>query len=1070
MRKYFRAAGSVRTAIAAILGGTMAVQVPTALAQQADDDLDEVVVTGSRIARRDLAAASPIVTVEAQAFDESSTIGVETILNQLPQFVPANTQFLAADIQPGSTNTVGASSVNMRGLGTNRTLVLIDGRRAQPANASLVIDTNTIPSSAIESVEIISGGASAVYGADAMGGVTNFKIKDNFQGAVLDARGGVTEAGDGEEYRLSALLGANLGDGRGNAMLGVEWTERKLARWHERAFFREELYDTTTAGFRVLSRFNAPGYEPVAGNQPSQDAANALFPGRVADIPRGGVFLFNEDNSIFRLEQNGIGFNGPVGEGQYKVVGGTLRENELDTWLSSPLERYSMFARARYDLGRGVSAFTRASFVNTEVHSSRQRGAPIYSGFAAAVPYGPQVYAPSVDELGNTRPEYLDGGALGLSGCPAVGGCPTSLVWPVPQDLATLLDSRGPNVLSTTQFDPSTGAPLVTAGVGSNWNLGLVPLFLPLRTTENRTQLYQVLAGLEGRLGLGDWTWEAYFTHGETHTTAAYGGNVSTQRWADLIASPNYGRNASFADGTVTCTSGIPIFERFEVTQDCKDAVVVNTVDRTDLVQDVLEANLQGGLFSLPAGQVRAAAGVSYRRNEFSFTPDPARDVNNTIDVPAGVFRASWTGGETRVKEVYGELLLPVLRDLPLARSLELELGARHSSYNPGKSVPTYKALVNWAPVDSLRIRGGYQLANRAPNIDELFRGVTNTVAVGIDPCLSAGTGSVSWGNVATNTTNRAQIQQLCSAIIGSGSSDFDADPDNYAFGSGVAAEIAVSSGNPDLKSEKGRTWTAGFVLTSPFSHAAFNNMSLSVDWYQAKISDAIAAVSNTTAYELCFNRNGVSNPTYSLDDPNGMCRRIERDEVSGARVRTFTPFANLGRLETSGIDLSFAWRAPLADLGMESLPGALSLNVSANRLLSFKEQEFPGQSIRDLDGTASRGGLFEYRTVTTARYSNGPVQAGLTWRFYPKLRHADHAANPDTLNQGVGGSYSLFNLFGGYDFSDTVTLSGGIDNLLDRDPPIYGRTPTSQALGQTLTNVYDVLGRRYYMTLRLRF
>src|SRR5690606_39147410 len=216
-----------------------------------------------RITRRDLDAPSPVVTVEAQAFDETGTLGVETVLNQLPQFVPANTQFLATHIQPGPMNTPGASTLNLRGLGSNRTLVLIDGRRGQPANASLVIDTNSIPAAAIASVEIISGGASAVYGADAMGGVTNFKLKDDFEGASFEIRGGTTEAGDGEEYRFSTLLGTRLGSS-GNAMLGIEWTRREAAYYHERDFFRAELFDTTTGGFRVLSRFNNVSYETTA--------------------------------------------------------------------------------------------------------------------------------------------------------------------------------------------------------------------------------------------------------------------------------------------------------------------------------------------------------------------------------------------------------------------------------------------------------------------------------------------------------------------------------------------------------------------------------------------------------------------------------------------------------------------------------------------------------------------------------------------------------------------------------------------------------------------------------------
>src|SRR5688572_598315 len=216
----------VAAAVAAAIWGATPAAFAQDGAEAADPGLQEVTVTGSRIVRRDLDAASPVVTVENQIFEESSTIAVEAVLNQLPQFVPANTQFNTADVFPTATSTPGISTVSLRGLGANRTLVLIDGRRGQPANSTLVIDTNSIPSSALASVEIITGGASAVYGADALAGVTNFKLKSNFEGLDLQFRTGITEEGDGKENRISMLLGSSLGDGRGNAMLGMEWTER----------------------------------------------------------------------------------------------------------------------------------------------------------------------------------------------------------------------------------------------------------------------------------------------------------------------------------------------------------------------------------------------------------------------------------------------------------------------------------------------------------------------------------------------------------------------------------------------------------------------------------------------------------------------------------------------------------------------------------------------------------------------------------------------------------------------------------------------------------------------------
>src|SRR6185503_2592247 len=196
----------------ALLASAMAI-VPVgsvvAQNQQQDQVLEEVVVTGSRIVRQDFTANSPIQTVDEALFDETSAVGVETVLNRLPQFVPAVTQFTTGDVQQTVTNTVGASTISLRGLGPNRNLVLINGRRAMPIDPRMVVDTNTIPSAAIQRVEVISGGASAVYGADAVGGVVNFILKDNFEGANVDVRFGDTEHGGDQTVSISALFGAN---------------------------------------------------------------------------------------------------------------------------------------------------------------------------------------------------------------------------------------------------------------------------------------------------------------------------------------------------------------------------------------------------------------------------------------------------------------------------------------------------------------------------------------------------------------------------------------------------------------------------------------------------------------------------------------------------------------------------------------------------------------------------------------------------------------------------------------------------------------------------------------------
>ena len=1075
------------SAVAAALAGSAG---PRAALAQEVAPLEEVVVTGSRIVRRDLEAASPIVTVESEMFEESSNLAVEAVLNQLPQFVPGQTQFNTSDVFPSATSTPGISTVNLRGLGAQRTLVLIDGRRGQPINSTLVIDVNSIPASAIESVEVISGGASAVYGADALGGVTNFRLRDNFEGADIQLRRSLTEQGDGQETSISLLLGAGLGDGRGNAMLSMEWTEREDVMAYDREFMQKTLKDSNTnAG--TAAQMLGFRYQPTATNRPSADAVRALYP----DLPAGmditpllgSAFFFNDDNSLYKIEQGGLGFAGDVvNDPAYRIApNGQLVRNNFDLRYSSPMERYSLFGKAHYAFTDSIEAFSQVMFVNTTNLQVLQPTGAI-GGFGATIPYGDGIYAPSLAEDGvTTLPEYQKDGAYGLD-CPATGGCRNYQVFPVPEQLAALLDSRGDDVFSTTEFDPNTGLPVIVGGRNSPWGIGGVFDFLPPRSIENTSNLYQLLGGLRGDLPFGDWGWEAYYSHGETRVDLDYIGWVSTARWQQIVSAPNYGRGyeAQGAGSTaLSCTSGLPVFEQFEVSPDCIAALAPSYTDRTRLTQDIFEATAQGRIADLPAGELRGALGITHRTNDFEYLPDATRERNSIIDIPVGTFGQANVIGSTEVDEIFGELLVPVLRDKRLARELELELGYRYSDYgDTGGEVPTYKALFSWRPIDLVRFRGGYQLANRAPNINELFLEASSQAVTLRSPDYCRADTRERTGNHPDNP-NRAAAQALCEALIGNQTSEFSADPDNYVGGRGDGITLQINSGNRDLRSEEAKTWTFGAIVDSPFSRPAVEDMTLAIDWYQVEITDAIATVSAQLAYDLCFNRDGMSNPTYSINDPNGVCANIERDEVTGAATFVNSQFQNLGLLKTSGLDANFSWRAALSDLGMSRAPGSLALNISFSRLFEFKAQEYATATPLENAGTLARGGLFDWRLLTTLRYSSGGNWGlALTWRHLPSVKSAQYVTDPETPIQGAG-SYDVVRLTGNWNISDTLSLSAGIDNLFDREPERIGAGQIQNIAavnggGQTVLNgsgstsagIYDVLGRRYFVNLRARF
>ena len=298
----------ISAAVAAAIAASALPQRAVAADEEATT-VEEVVVTGSRIQRsRDLTAPSPVVTVAKDAFEQTAQTGAEAVLNQMPQFVPINTQFTSS-IQGSATSNPGAATLNLRGLGSNRNLVLIDGRRGQPSDATLAIDINTIPAAAIENVEVITGGASAVYGPDAMAGVVNFILKKHFQGLDVDIQRGATFDGDGAETRFSAMMGMNGADGKGNVMFGLDWTKRDAALQSNRDFFVNGWNDpgNPSGGF-----LNPPAYQATS-NQPSQAAINTVLPGAPAGLAKPGTqFNFNNDGSVFLQQGGGYGYNGPI--------------------------------------------------------------------------------------------------------------------------------------------------------------------------------------------------------------------------------------------------------------------------------------------------------------------------------------------------------------------------------------------------------------------------------------------------------------------------------------------------------------------------------------------------------------------------------------------------------------------------------------------------------------------------------------------------------------------------------------------------------------------------------------
>jgi outer membrane receptor protein involved in Fe transport len=838
-----------------------------------------------------------------------------------------------------------------------------------------------------------------------MAGVVNFKLRRDFEGVSLNHQTGFTDAGDGEERRTDALIGGNFDGGRGNAMVGLGYAKREVAYEHERDFFVDRFNDNGTGANYI--RTDYPNYITTPGNLPTQAAVNQVFP--VAGQSRSSAFFINPaTGSIFRTTNAlASGYDGPT-TSPYLIRehNGNLEQNNLRGWLSSPQTRRTIFGRAVYELTDNINVFVQGTYSQSDV-SQLLAPTPLPAG--ASVPRNPAME---------------------------------------PAELQILLDSR-----------PDSTAP---------WTLARTMYWWPNRGSTSDTEVSELVFGLDGDVPGTEWTWEFYHQNGTTDLITRMDSFVWEDRYRAIISQPNYGRGATLTIAaandpvtrTFTCTSGLPVLEPwtwspegdvmytngFELTQDCVDAITVDMSQRNRIEQKVTEANFQGKLADMGAGELRGAFGISNRVNYSLFEPDPLFLATEKAE------------GETEVKEIYGEILVPVFGDF------ELEIGARYSDFETGAwgfSAKSYKTLFNWAATDSFRFRGGWQRANRTPNVAELYAGATSQVfgwgATG-DACMV--NTLHPWGNRADNP-NRAQAQELCRQLIYrsggiAGQNDFDIQgADNYP-NDGRALPHSyrlITGGNATLEAEVADTLTAGVVW-----QAQSGNLTVSGDWYEIDIDNVVGGLGFLTAYEQCFNANGTSNPSYSID--NEYCQRITRDPVIAEPVLVYGGNFNLSRRLTEGFDLTVTWSKPVAG-------GDFTIRSSANKLLTWKQPLLaePGAPLYEYAGFADD---FDYRLFTTFSYSRDRMSVALNWRYLPESLPAARVSNPEATNLSTD-AYNMFNLNGSWSFSEKLRLRGGIDNVFDLEPPLTGRNPfhptnPTNGTGTTDRSVYDALGRRYFL------
>ncbi len=920
-----------------LLAGAALALVPTALpaqAQQQQQVPEEIVVTGSRIARTNLVSPSPVTQVDAAELQFTGTVNVEDLLNDLPQVVAG----LTAATNNGNN---GTATVDLRGLGTNRTLVLVNGRRFVGSSQDGTVDINNIPAALIERVEVVTGGASAVYGSDAVAGVVNFILKDDFEGIQLDANYGISGEGDAETYDINLTLGGNFADGRGNAVVSAGYLERKALLQGERDFSRDTFTDAGGGEITLVGSTTTPAgrADNLLGNP---------FPG-------GTNYVF-DPGGVVR----------PFLSGTATGYGDTYNFAPAN-YLQVPQERFNIAALASYEILEGVEAFVEGFYINSQVDT--QLAPTPVTGIA--VQADNPFISPGLRALLNGRPD------------------PTA-----PFTIRRRTLEVGP------------------------------------RVSEYESQTFRITGGLRGDFSFAgrDWNWDLYGNYGRVTRDELNLGLISTQRFQDAVDC--YGPGA-----TPGCVPLNP-FGPGTITDAAADYVTVPSLNATEVQQRIISGSVSGDVFELPAGPLGVAVGFEYREEESDFRPD---FFSGTGDLQGGTNAGPVNGGFD-VTEFFGELVVPILSDMPFAQELSAEAGIRYSDYSNIGGVTTWKAGATWTPIDQVRVRGIYQKAIRAPSISELFAAAQQSFEPESDPCSASSNPSAAVAAVCAQ-------QGLPPAAIGL----FEDD-----------GQIEVTfTGNAELEEEKSDTWTVGAVF-SPTDW-----VDISVDWYRIKIEDAIAPFGGGLAPLLaaCFATGNANSPECS---PGGT--PITRD-ATGEIIPFAIPNQNIGELTTDGVDVQANGSYDLAN-GHSVGANVLVTWVNSYEFIPNPDLPFVYEYGGTVGFSSDSAAIPEWKVNARLTYDAGPWTASYRVRWIDSVANrqiADAAAvgdpAPELAVPEVGAVW-YHDFAGQFRVGESTVLTAGVNNVFDRQPPILPDTISAN----TDTSTYDVLGRYFFVNASVRF
>lgn len=963
----------------------------TITTEETEVDTGAIIVTGSRVRRDEFSVAEPITVITADEITQAGFGSTAEALQSgaVTQGAGQINNYFGGYVTDGGT---GANTLGLRGLGPARTLILLNGRRLAPGGTRgsvVAADLNVLPSAIIDRIEILKAGASSVYGSDAVAGVVNIITDQQLEGLYLSGQVNVPEVGAGNEYRISGSFGFN--------------TDRL------KFIGSMEYYKRTQLSVGDAPWANCPigGYLAGEGSEFGSDDYIDPNTGEPAcwTLDNGGVTI----NTLGAPARLAIGrTDGLVGAYNRFVPAPGVTDGPFPGYL-------------------GVGYYDRDAFDPDMLEEPIITAAEIYTGFMSAT------Y--DFDFLGNAQ-AYAE-------------------------VLGTRRKSSSP-LYRQLSLDYSNGSPLLPEELRdglflnpnnvSNGNIIAARAFIGYGLTDAKQSVdyVRIGGGLRGDFFLPDWRYDAYV--GKSWNDGRY--EIESFLIDRVAASLDVVDNG---DGTFSCASAgvnancvaAPALSADVIggnlPQEYRDYIVANTIGNTQFRETTYAFNIDGPLFAAPGGDVQLALGAEYRKQEINDQPD-ANSINGNL---LGLTAGTPTVGTDNVKEVFGEVFVPLLADIPGFYRLNVTGSARYTDYASYGSDETWKLSGEWEIIRGFGLRGSYGTSYRAPALAEQFLGATSGfLASSADPCDDI--------PAADDRSPNQQIIATNCAAIGL--------PEDFTQTSGVSV-FRVGGAEAGLEAETSKNWSVGGVINPPLP-ASVGSISLSLDYFSIKVENGVQDLAGGTILNRCY-----SDPNFNPTE--GFCRFVTRDQNNALTV--VSSFVNLSEDVVKGYEFNGRYRRDL-------FGGDLRLNANVVKYTEQSSRLFPEEYRTDANGIVTQPDWVGSFDVT---YGIGDVtfRYGLDWTDGDNQKTYEYFAYDELTGESDPDLVQAYKDVYSFDVDDyflhsasvqfntgKYEFTAGVRNMFDTKPPRITAAGFSVAGNAPLYSGYDYRGRTFFLNATVGF